>query len=57
MQNIGLSQFECDERGRLLKKEKTLPRKSTFESESGDCYFYTAVKRRSYLFAAFSTGK
>jgi hypothetical protein len=25
--------------------------------EVGDCWVYTAVKRRSYLFAAFSVGK
>jgi hypothetical protein len=43
--------------GRLLKKEKTLPRSGQIESESGDCYIYTAIKRRSYLFAAFSVGK
>jgi hypothetical protein len=43
--------------GRLLKKEKTLPRSGTFEPENSDAYIYTAVKRKSYLFAAFSVGK
>ena len=43
--------------GRLLKKEKTLKREGAPEPEAGDCWVYTAVKRYSYLFAAFSVGK
>jgi len=43
--------------GRLLKKEKTLKRSGQVEPENGDCYLYTAIKRKSYLFTAFSAGK
>jgi IS1 family transposase len=58
MKNVELSQFECDELWTFIKKkEKTLPRSGTFEPESGDAWIYTAVKRRSYLFIAFSVGK
>ena len=58
MQNIGLSQFECDELWTFIKKkEKTLKRKSQIEPENGDCYLYTTIKRKSYLLTAFSAGK
>jgi len=52
------SQFEYDELWSFVKKKrKRLKRAGTFEPENGDAWIYTAVKRQSYLFAAFSIGK
>jgi hypothetical protein len=58
MKNMDLSQLECDELWTFIKKkEKTLPRSGQIEPENSDCYLYTTIKHRSYLFAAYSAGK
>ena len=40
--------------GPRSKKQKTLVRTGGDESEEGDAWIYTAVKRDSYLFPTFS---
>lgn len=39
------------------KKQKKLDKGSTEESEAGDFWGYTAIKRESYFFSAFTLGK
>jgi len=39
------------------KKQKKIIKKSSEESEAGDFWGYTAIKRNSYFFSAFTLGK
>jgi IS1 family transposase len=58
LRSIPLEQYEMDELWTVIKKkQKKTVGTGRDESEEGDAWIYTAVKRSSYLFPAFSMGK